>query len=80
MMNERNKKTLELLLDELKQAGVNCGFISTNDAVWIRGPGSPWTDTPTLYTKAELDSAIASGKIRPQIMTGSGTWTYYVLA
>jgi hypothetical protein len=68
------------MLNNLKQAGTNCGFMCENDVVWIRGPGAPWTDTPTAFTKADLDNAISSGTVRPQTVTGSATWTYYVLA
>jgi hypothetical protein len=72
--------TLELMLDNLKKAGRDCGYMSDGKVVWIRGPGSPWTDTPTAYSKGDLERAISSGELRPQTMTGSATWTFYVLA
>ena len=68
------------MLKDLKNAGKNCGYMSDGTVVWIRGPGAPWTDTPTLYAKADLDIAVNSGKVRAQKMVGSATWTYYVLA
>jgi len=79
-MNASQQTTLEQMLENLENAGESCGFMCMNNVVWIRGPGAPWTDTPTLYTQSDLDHAIASGKVRAQTMTGSATWTYYVLA
>jgi hypothetical protein len=72
--------TLERMLNDLKRAEINSGFICENDVVWIRGPGAPWTDTPTPFTKADLESAISAGEVRAQTMKGTATWTYYVLA
>jgi hypothetical protein len=64
------------MVEELQEAGNSHGYMTDGGLVWIRGPGSPWTDTPANYSPAELNAAIASGKLEKQEMTGSSDFTY----
>jgi hypothetical protein len=71
--------TLKQMMSELQAAGQNCGYICANHVVWIRGPGSPYTDTPTLYTEEDLSAAIESGLLLEQrMLSGEKGWTYYI--
>ena len=71
---------MKQMVSDLEAAGQNCGYMSANRVVWIRGPGSPYTDTPTLYTEEDLSAAIEAGLLMEQKMLGSKKgWTYYVL-
>lgn len=71
--------TLKQMVNELEAAGENCGYMSANHAVWIRGPGSPYTDTPTLYTDEDLSAAIEAGLLLEQKVLSEKGWTCYVL-
>jgi len=66
-MNPRLKQ----MVNELKTAGENCGYLCANDQVWIRGPGEPYSDTPTMYTAKNLAAAIESGLLLEQKMLGN---------
>jgi len=72
-------KRLQQMKSDLQQAGPNSGFIFIGDEVCIRTPGSPYTDTPTLYTKVDVEHAVEAGLVREQRVVGSQSWTYYVL-
>jgi hypothetical protein len=79
-MSKPTEATLNQMVSELEAAGQNCGYMSANHVVWIRGPGSPYTDTPTLFTEEDLTAAIESGLLLEAKMLGNGQgWTYYVL-
>jgi len=72
--------TLKQMVSDLEIAGENCGYMCSNNVVWIRGPGEPYTDTPTMYTEADLTAALEAGLLLEQKMLSSDQgWTYYVL-
>jgi hypothetical protein len=80
-MTPEEQETVNRMIEELKQAGKPCGYMSDGANVWIRGPGSPWADTPTPhYTSDDLRNAVAVGAVREQQMVGTPhDFTYYVL-
>jgi hypothetical protein len=71
--------TLKQMVSDLEAAGENCGYMCANHVVWIRGPGSPYTDTPTLYTEEDLSAAIEAGLLLEQKVLSEKGWTCYVL-
>jgi hypothetical protein len=74
-MNPRLKQ----MVSDLEAAGENCGYMSANNVVWIRGPGSPYTDTPTLYKEEDLSAAIEAGLLLERKVLGENGWTSYAL-
>ena len=71
--------TLKQMVSDLEAAGENCGYMCANHVVWIRGPGSPYTDTPTLYMEEDLAAAIEAGLLLEQKILSEKGWTCYVL-
>jgi len=67
------------MVDQLKHAGTNCGFLAIQATVVMRCPGSPCTDTPTTFDETDLQNAISLGLVRKQKIVGSFEWEYYVL-
>jgi hypothetical protein len=68
------------MVNDLEVAGENCGYMCANGVVWIRGPGEPYTDTPTTYSEADLAAAIEGGLLLQQKMLSSDQgWTYYIV-
>lgn len=74
-MNQMLKK----MVDDLKTAGENCGYMSDGNVVWIRGPGEPYSDHPTSFSVEDLAAAVKAGLLRKQLMLSEKGWTYYVL-
>ncbi len=66
------------MVAELKNADANCGLLASQGIVVMRCPGSPYTDTPTLFDEADLENAIALNLLEKRKVTGSFEWEYYV--
>ena len=66
------------LVAMLQSAGRSCGLLVVQRTVVMRCPGSPFTDSPTMYDEADLTNAIELNLVRKQKMVGSYEWEYYV--
>lgn len=72
--------TLKKMVEDLEAAGENCGYMCGSNVVWIRRPGEPYTDTPTLYSEEDVGAALEAGLlIETKVLGGGGGWTYYIL-
>ena len=84
-MEANKEKRARRLVDELENAGSNCGLIVMQGTVVMRRPGAPLMDAPKLtYDEADLNNAIALNllekrKMRADALTGSFEREYYVV-
>lgn len=80
-MNNNNvsSERAKEMVDHLKRAGLNSGFLIIGTTVVLRCPGSPYVDTPTVYEESDLANAVDSGLLRKQKITGSFEWEYYIV-
>jgi hypothetical protein len=83
-MEANKEKRARKLVDELENAGPNCGLLVINRAVVMRCPGKPFTDLPTIYDKTDLKNAIELNllekrKMRADALTGSFGREYYMV-
>lgn len=52
------------MIRSLKAGGDCIGFALRGDWVVIVGPGSPYSERPTNFTKADLDKAVDAGLLQ----------------
>ncbi len=78
-MDESCKKRAGELVNELKRAGVNCGLLVIQEAVVLRSPGAPYTDSLLdMFSKNDVLNATQLGLLTKMRMTGSADWEWYV--
>jgi uncharacterized protein YuzE len=67
------------LVEELREAGTNCGLLLSQGAVILRSAGSPHIDTPTFFDEDDLNNAVKLDLIEKGNITGAYFWEWYVL-
>jgi hypothetical protein len=67
------------LVEELREAGTNCGLLLSQGAVILRSAGSPYIDTPTFFDEDDLNNAVKLDLIEKGNITGAYFWEWYVL-
>lgn len=77
-MDELRKERTRELVDLLERAGMNCGLLISQGAVFLRHPGTPYTDTPMMFDAVDLYNAVTLGLIEKQRVMGSYEWEWYV--
>ena len=78
-MNEFQRERAHKLVEELREAGINCGLLLSQGAVVLRIPGSPFFDTPTFFDEEDLNNAVRLDLIEKGNVTGTHFWEWYVL-
>jgi hypothetical protein len=78
MMDEIQEERARELVGELESAGLNSGLLAVEGIVVLRGPGAPYTETPTMFNERDLDNAIALGLLEKRKVTGSYEWEWFV--
>jgi hypothetical protein len=79
------EKRARRLVDELKNAGPNCGLVVMQGTVVMRRPGAPLMDSPKLtYDEADLKNAVELNllekrKMRADALAGSFEREHYVV-
>lgn len=76
-METHLEKRARQLVDMLESAGLNCGLLVIRKTVVMRCPGSPYTDSPTMYDEADLNNAIELNLLEKRKVTGGYEWEYY---
>ena len=77
-MDDTQKERALDMVNQLKHAAANCGLLVMQGIVVMRCPGSPYTDTPTLFDETDLQNAITLGLLEKRKIVGSLEWEYYV--
>ena len=79
-MDTLQEKRARELVKHLADAGINCGLLVVQRAVVLRGPGSPYVDTPMVsFDQSDLQNAIDLGLLVKANVTGSYQWEWYVV-
>ena len=74
-MEDRWHEMVELL----REKGPHYGFACSGDAVVVVGPGTPCSVVPTRFSRDDLESAIAAGRLEERRLTGSVEMRIYGL-
>ena len=78
-MDDHQKERAHKLVDELKQAGLDCGLVVVQGAVVLRSPGAPYTDVPMLFfDECDLQNAIELSFLEKRRVVGTYEWGWYV--
>jgi hypothetical protein len=78
-MDEFQRERAHKLVEELSEAGINCGLLLSQGAVVLRSPGSPYIDTPTFFDEDDLNNAVKLELVEKGNITGAYFWEWYVL-
>jgi uncharacterized iron-regulated protein len=83
-MDESQEERARDMVDQLKSCPPNYGLLVMGSVVVMRGPGTPFHDSPTMFEEADLKNAIALGLLKERRMVGHSAgepdseWVYYV--
>ncbi len=67
-MEDRWHEMVELL----REKGPHYGLACRGDSVVVVGPGAPLSVVPTMFSRDDLDRAIAAGRLEEWRLAGSG--------
>lgn len=79
-MDKMQEERAHKLVRQLEDALPDCGLLLLGNQVFLRSPGSPYTDSPLLFfEEADLNNAISLGLLAKSRMIGSYNWEWYTL-
>jgi hypothetical protein len=71
-MDKWQEERARKLVNQLERAGyIQCGLLTVQGTVVVRGPGAPYSDSPTTFEEADLQNAIALNLLQARIFRES---------